>query len=1037
MKKILLILSLQVFSLLLVNIAFSQTFLYGVTTGGGTSDGGTIYRVKPDGTSYSVLYNFNAEIYGVGPGFTEFVEYNGKLYGITPFSTGEGILYEFNPSTGVLTSKLKLTPFGLIFPNGTLTLINGKMYGMTNGGGGVNKGALFEYDPVNNTITTRVTFTGMNGARPYGSLTEYDGKLYGITSEGGANGGTDGYGVLFEYNPQTDVFTKKKDFEGSAFVTKPIGNLVVHNGKFYGVTNNQWFSNFGCIYEYDPVSNNISQKVVFNYQSNGTTPRGNLSILNGKIYGMLGYGNLPNSQGALYEYNPSSNILTNVVDFNNVNMGYEPDGKVLAYNNKLYGMTHSGGTGSGARGTLFEFDPVNSVFTKKIDFVGAANGEYPNGSLMAYNNKMYGITSFGGLANAGTLFEYSSINNILTKKIDFNYSPNGYKPVGGLILHNQKLYGTSSRGGAKDNGTLFEFDPTNNTFNTKASFDGCTPNGYLTVFNSKIYGLTSNGGSYGGGVLYEYDLTTNILQGKSNFNQHYPTGGLTLYNNKLYGLTKEGGGNNGGMLFEYNPANGFVTQKKYFDFSTGSAPYRNLTVFDNKLYGMTYQGGINLGGTIFEYNPLTDVLTHKINLSYSNTGNKPKGNLTVFDNKLYGTTGEGGLNGQGTLFEYIPSSNTFTKKNDFTFSSGSITGNFTIYKNQLFGAPSTFNGYGGIYRYDPVSTSIFYRYNFTNSVYPSGDLALIVKEVDIAPSTPQTKCMGEQLTLNALSNGFTPTNYSWSSSPASSSFTSSVANPVFTTPTVNSQTVYTLTVTASDASNTVASTIAVTVNPNSIPTITSDSPTKCPNGSITLQSSVANSYQWFVNNSAIVPGNNQNITVNQLGDYKVSTMNSFGCIATSSIFPVTLTPNPVANFTFTTLQRTATFTNVSTNSLFYSWSFGDNSTSNLTNPVKQYLNNGSYNVILRSTSECGVFNELTKQVVVSYCDPNAFETKQSGNWNDLSTWDCGQVPSITDVVVVKTGHTIYIPSGYSAYVKKMILLGRIAYDSNSQLMFGN
>ena len=1028
---------IQIIFLLFSNTSFSQTFLYGFTTKGGNSGGGTIYRVKPDGTSYSVVHNFYGQTYSAYPSFTEFVEYNGRLYGITPFSSGQGILYEFDPSTGKLSSKLKLTNFGLTFPNGTLTLINGKMYGMTYDGGSANKGTLFEYDPVVNTLTVKVNFSGLNGSRPNGSLTQYNSKLYGLTNEGGTNGGTDGYGTLFEYDPQTDIFTKKKDFDGSDFVVHPIGNLVVYNGKFYGVNRYSWFSNSGSVFEYDPISNNIIRKLNFNPQSNGSPPLGDLSIFNGKIYGMLEQGNTPNSQGALYEYNPLNNVLTNMIDFNDISKGYEPHGKVLIYNNRLYGMTHSGGSGSGARGTLYEFNPTDNVFTKKIDFVGATNGSYPNGSLMTYNNKMYGITSFGGLANSGTLFEYNPTNSILTKKIDFNYSPDGYEPEGGLILHNQKLYGTTVRGGAKDYGTLFEFDPNTNIINTKVSFDGCNPNGYLSVYNNKIYGLTSNGGNYDGGILYEYDITNNILASKSNFYQHNPIGGLTLYNNKLYGLTKEGGTYGKGMLFEYNPADGYLTQKKYFDSYTGSLPHRNLTVFEDKLYGMTYQEGANYGGTIFEYNPATDVLTKKIDLSNNSTGSKPKGNLTVYNNKLFGTTGEGGVNGQGTLFEYLPSSNTFTKKTDFTYSSSSITGSFTIYKNQLFGATSTFNGYGGVYRYDPDNASLFYRYNFTNSVYPSGDLALIVKEVDIVPSTPRTACSNEELTLNAVPNGFTPTNYSWISSPANSSFTSSVANPVFIIPIVNSQTVYTLTVTASNASNTANSTIAVTINPNTTPTITSDSPTMCPNGSITLQSSVANSYQWYMNNSIIVPSNTQSLTLNQLGDYKVSTTNSFGCITSSVIFPVTLTPNPVANFTFTTLQRTTTFTNTSSNSTLYSWSFGENSTSNLISPIKQYVNNGSYNVTLQGASKCGVFNEITKQIIINYCDPDAFETKQSGNWDDLSTWNCGEIPTLTDIVVVKTGHTIYIPNGYSAHIKNMILSGRIIYNSNSQLIFGN
>jgi uncharacterized repeat protein (TIGR03803 family) len=1023
---------LLIIVLLASNISFSQTFLYGVTTEGGTSGGGTIYRIKPDGSSYSVVYNFEGNISGINPLYTELVEYNSKLYGMTQLD-GLGILFEFDPLTGSYSKKIS---FGTAsgsgsYPSGSLTLFNGKLYGMTFRGGNSDQGTLFEYDPVTNIILYKIHFSGVNGANPNGNLTVFNNKLYGMTSEGGIYAGS--LGTLFEYDPANNTLSKKIDFDYSPNGNNPKGSLTVYNGKLYGMTQFGGLTNEGMLFEFNPTNGILSKKIDFQRLVNGASPIGSLTVYNAKLYGMNSDGGA-NSGGVLFEFNPSTNILTNLVDFDGINKGSNPRGNLLVYNNKLFGMTSGGGSSN--LGTIFEFNPIGNTLSKKIDFTGINNGGIPYGSLMVYNNIIYGLTTFGGLGGSGTLFEYNPTNSILTKKIDFNSSPNGYGPVGGIILHNQKLYGNTIHGGAKNYGTLFEFDPSNNVINTKVNFDGCNPNGYLAVYNNKIYGLTSNGGNYGGGLLYEYDITNNIIAGKSNFYQHNPIGGLTLYNNKLYGLTKQGGIYGKGMLFEYNPADGFLTQKKYFDSSTGSFPYRNLTVFDDKLYGMTYQEGANYGGTIFEYNPATDVLTKKIDLD-NNTGNKPKGNLTVFNNKLFGTTGEGGLNGIGTLFEYLPSSNTFTKKIDFLYSSGSITGSFTTYKNQLFGATSTFYGYGGVYRYDPVNASIFYRYNFPSSVYPSGDLALIIKEVDIVPSTLQTKCSGEQLTLNAVPNGFIPTNYSWSSSPASSSFTSSVASPIFTIPSVNTQIVYTLTVTASNASNTVNSTIAVTVNPNTTPTITSDSPTMCPNGSVMLQSSIANSYQWYVNNSAIVPSNSQSLIINQLGDYKVSATNSFGCIATSVIFPITLTPNPVANFTFTTMQRTATFTNTSSNSVIYSWSFGDNSTSNLVNPVKQYLNNGSYYAILRSTSECGVFNEITKQVTINYCDPNAFETKQSGNWNDLSTWDCGQIPTLTDVVAVKTGHTIYIPIGYSAHVKNMILSGRIIYNSNSQLIFGN
>src|SRR3990172_3659933 len=43
------------------------TFLYGVTQGGGTSGMGTIFKIKPDGTGFSNLYNFAGAANGSYP----------------------------------------------------------------------------------------------------------------------------------------------------------------------------------------------------------------------------------------------------------------------------------------------------------------------------------------------------------------------------------------------------------------------------------------------------------------------------------------------------------------------------------------------------------------------------------------------------------------------------------------------------------------------------------------------------------------------------------------------------------------------------------------------------------------------------------------------------------------------------------------------------------------------------------------------------------------------------------------------------------
>ena len=41
------------------SLYYDGTYLYGMTYGGGTNEIGTVFKVKPDGTNYDTLLNFN------------------------------------------------------------------------------------------------------------------------------------------------------------------------------------------------------------------------------------------------------------------------------------------------------------------------------------------------------------------------------------------------------------------------------------------------------------------------------------------------------------------------------------------------------------------------------------------------------------------------------------------------------------------------------------------------------------------------------------------------------------------------------------------------------------------------------------------------------------------------------------------------------------------------------------------------------------------------------------------------------------------
>jgi len=78
---------------------------------------------------------------------------------------------------------------------------------------------------------------------------------------------------------------------------------------------------------------------------------------------------------------------------------------------------------------------------------------------------------------------------------------------------------------------------------------------------------------------------------------------------------------------------------------------------------------------------------------------------------------------------------------------------------------------------------------------------------------------------------------------------------------------------------------------------------------------------------------------------------------------------PVANFTYTTSELTATFTDQSTdpdgNIIAWNWDFGDGGTTALQNPVHIYSANGTYTVTLTVTDNNYTTNSMSKNVTVT------------------------------------------------------------------------
>ena len=241
-------------SILTFNSKAQTPELWGVTSRGGTSDAGVLFKIDANGANHQTVYNW-IKYEGGNPKGSLIKAANGKLYGLALMGGvyPEGVLFEYDPATNIYTKKYDFDGTNGSYPFGSLIQAsNGKLYGLTAYGGVNNDGVLFEYDPATDIYTKKYDFDGTNGKYPKGSLLQADnGKLYGMT----LNGGTNDNGVLFEYDLSTNTYTKKYDFDSTNGSNPYLNSLIqASNGKLYGMTTKGGINNDGVLFEYDPLT---------------------------------------------------------------------------------------------------------------------------------------------------------------------------------------------------------------------------------------------------------------------------------------------------------------------------------------------------------------------------------------------------------------------------------------------------------------------------------------------------------------------------------------------------------------------------------------------------------------------------------------------------------------------------------------------------------------------------------------------------------------------------------------------------------------
>jgi uncharacterized repeat protein (TIGR03803 family) len=339
---------------------------------------------------------------------------------------------------------------------------DGNFYGATDNGGTNGDGAIFKITSAG-VLTTLYSFTnGLDGALVAGPRPRLcqgrDGNLYGTTYYGGSYVA----GNIFRITT-AGVLTVLYSFTNGADGACPCGGVAQGaDGNFYGTTGGTDghgpHPSWGGVFKITP-SGALTALYTFTNGVDGATPTSALAQgRDGNFYGTTDNGGTK-GDGAIFRITPSG-ALTPLYSFTNGVDGATPTaGLVQASDGNFYGTTYSGGAKN--LGSVFKITPEGKLtslysFTNGMDCAGPFAGV-----VQATDGDFYGITRFGGVQQAGGIFQISS-NGAFTPLYTFTNGADGERPYGGLVQGSDgNLYGTTEFGGLAGvgAGTFFRFNP--------------------------------------------------------------------------------------------------------------------------------------------------------------------------------------------------------------------------------------------------------------------------------------------------------------------------------------------------------------------------------------------------------------------------------------------------------------------------------------------------------------------------------------------------------------------------------------------------
>jgi uncharacterized repeat protein (TIGR03803 family) len=524
--------------------------LYGMTASGGLYDKGVIFKINTNGSGFSVLHHFNSEygdgylaldgttLYGHGltgdgnGGFLFTIQTNGTSYThlynfpITPLSTfpQDRLIIVDTPAPAI---HLVTPANGAIGVNASGTfssniISHALSYQLQLSTSSSFSSVAFTFNSINNnfavsglsTSTTYYARVKTNVLPGWGATTSFttvsggiEKMTWGIAGQGIFHVKPDGTSFTNYYHPTVD--TTRGTVPRDIFQLSDGTMLTVSDGggaNELGTLNRITPSGMIKLYDWTNYPD-----YAFVHMAEGT---------DGFVYG-VGISATQNS-GRIFRIRPDGTGYSNHYF---VHYGYWPAGNIIrASDGHFYGMSYGVGPG-----WIFKINDALTDVDQLYNFT-TATGKKPEGGFVEHAGFLYGLLRDGGAFNKGTIFKINLGATVFTKLHDFN-GTDGSSPRGDIAVGaDGKLYGTTATGGSSNNGVIFKMNADGTGYTLLHQFDGVAgkyPRGKLILDGNTLYGYAESDGSTPS-VLYSLHTDGTVFSIVKEFTGDYVQGNLFM-----------------------------------------------------------------------------------------------------------------------------------------------------------------------------------------------------------------------------------------------------------------------------------------------------------------------------------------------------------------------------------------------------------------------------------------------------------------------------------------------------------------------------